>query len=255
MVHGGRNAGKAIRAVIFDWGGTLTPWHDVDLTAHWYAYASVFDPKRAGRLASELFAAEIDRWQEQHRTEGAAGAGRLEQVLTDCGIDIHSGRHHAAMAAYLEFWDPHTRSDPDAEALLRGLRERGIRVGVLSNTLWPREHHERVFARDGLLDLIDGAVYSSEMEVGKPHRDAFAAALAAVGEPDPAHAVFVGDRSWDDIEGAQRAGMRAILVPHSAIPEEQLGPVEGDPDAVVHRLIEVLDWVDSWNGEAHSASN
>jgi putative hydrolase of the HAD superfamily len=230
----------------------LTPWHDVDLTAHWYAYASVFDPKRAGRLASELFAAEIDRWQEQHRTEGAAGAGRLEQVLTDCGIDIHSGRHLAAMATYLEFWEPHTKADPEAAPLLRGLRDRGIKVGVLSNTLWPREHHERVFARDGLLELIDGAVYSSEIEVGKPHQDAFAAALAAVGEPDPACAVFVGDRAWDDIHGAQRVGMRAILVPHSDIPADQLGPVEGDPDGVAYHLLDILAIVDRWNEQAPS---
>lgn len=244
---GGVSASR-VEAVVFDWGGTLTPWHDVDLTAHWYAYASVFDPKRAGRMAAELFAAEIDRWQEQHRTQGASGAGRLDQVLIDCGVDVTCGRHHAAMAAYLEFWEPHTQADPDALPVLRGLRERGIRAGVLSNTLWPRAHHERVFARDGLLEYLDGAVYSSELVVGKPHQEAFAAALQVVGVNDPSRAVFVGDRAWDDIHGAQRAGMRAILVPHSPIPKEERGPVDAQPDAVAHRLLEVLDHVDRWNG-------
>ncbi len=239
-----------VEAVIFDWGGTLTPWHDVDLTAAWYAYTSVYDPRRAATLAAELFAAEIQRWQDQHRSAGGSGAGRLEQVLLDCGIDVTSGRHHAAMAAYLEFWDPHTHADPDAVPLLEALRARGIRVGVLSNTLWPRTHHEAVFERDGLLHLIDGAVYSSELPVGKPHLDAFQAALAAVGVADPSRAVFVGDRAWDDVHGAQQAGMRAILVPHSAIPDDQRGPVDGTPDAVVHRLAEVLDHVERWNAEA-----
>jgi putative hydrolase of the HAD superfamily len=234
--------------VIFDWGGTLTPWHDVDLTAAWYAYTSVYDPRRAASLAAELFAAEIERWQAQHHSAGASGAGRLEQVLLDCGIDVASGRHHAAMAAYLEAWEPHTHADPEAAPLLRALRERGIRVGVLSNTLWPRAHHEAVFERDGLLALIDGAIYSSELPVGKPHEDAFHAALRSVGIVDPAHAVFVGDRPWDDIHGAQQAGMRAILVPHSEIPHEQRGPVQGDPDAVAHRLVDVLTHVDRWNG-------
>ncbi|HEX6888306.1 MAG TPA: HAD family hydrolase [Candidatus Nanopelagicales bacterium] len=239
-----------VEAVIFDWGGTLTPWHDVDLTAAWYAYSSIYDPRRAASLAAELFAAEIERWQAQHASAGVAGAGRLEQVLLDCGIDLHSGRHHAALAAYLEFWDPHTHADPDAVPLLRALRERGIRVGVLSNTLWPRTHHEAVFERDGLLALIDGAVYSSELPVGKPHQDAFQAAMAAVGVTDPARVVFVGDRAWDDVHGAQQAGMRAILVPHSSIPAEQRGPVEGTPDAVVGRLGEVLHHVDAWNAAA-----
>lgn len=248
MVPGQAHA--PVQAVIFDWGGTLTPWHDVDLTAAWYAYTSVYDPRRAATLAAELFAAEIQRWQAQHVSAGTEGAGRLEQVLRDCGIDTASGRHFAAMAAYLEFWDPHTAADPDAIPLLTALRERGIRVGVLSNTLWPRAHHEQVFERDGLLPLIDGAVYSSELPVGKPHQDAFRAALAAVGVDDPGRAVFVGDRPWDDVHGAQQVGMRAILVPHSDIPVDQRGPTEGRPDGIAHRLLDVLDLVDAWNARA-----
>jgi putative hydrolase of the HAD superfamily len=239
-----------VEAVIFDWGGTLTPWHDVDLTAAWYAYTSVYDPRHAASLAAELFAAEIERWQAQHQSAGTSGAGRLEQVLLDCGIDITSGRHLSALAAYLEFWDPHTHADPQAVPLLQALRERGIRVGILSNTLWPRSHHEAVFARDGLLHLIDGAVYSSELPVGKPHQDAFRAALDAVGVADPRRAVFVGDRPWDDVHGAQTVGMRAILVPHSDIPDDQRGPVQGAPDAVAHHLIDVLAHVDGWNSVA-----
>ncbi len=247
---GGRGADARVEAVIFDWGGTLTPWHEVDLTAGWYAYASLYDPRHAASLAARLYSAEIQRWQDQHHSAGSAGTGQLDQMLLDCGIDLASPRHHDALAAYLRFWDPHTGADPDAAELLRALRDRGIRVGVLSNTLWPREHHEAVFARDGLLELIDGAVYSSELPVGKPHEDAFVAALRAVGVEDPARAVFVGDRPWDDVHGAQRVGMRAILVPHSDIPHDQLGPVEGEPDAVVERLGEVLVHVDRWNSAA-----
>jgi putative hydrolase of the HAD superfamily len=40
--------------------------------------------------------------------------------------------------------------------------------------------------------------------------------------------------------------MRAVLVPHSAIPENQKGHVEGDPDAVVQRLSELLPVVEAW---------
>ncbi len=63
-------------------------------------------------------------------------------------------------------------------ALFAGLRERGIRIGVLSNTLWPRAVHEEIFARDDVLALIDGAVYTSEVPWTKPHPEAFLAALA-----------------------------------------------------------------------------
>ena len=133
------------------------------------------------------------------------------------------------------------------------MRERGIRVGVLSNTLWTREHHERVFRRDGVLDLLDGAVYTSEIPWTKPHPEAFRAAMAAVGVTEPERVVFVGDRPFDDIHGAKQVGMRAVLVPHSSIPEGQKGHVEGDPDAVVQRLGDLLEIIDGWNAGRSTA--
>ncbi len=158
--------------------------------------------------------------------------------------------HEAGLAAYEEFWEPHTFTDPAAKPLFTALRDRGIKVGVLSNTIWTRRYHESVFARDGVLHLIDGAVYSSEIAVVKPHPAAFRAALGAVGVVDPAHAVFVGDRLFDDIHGAANAGLRTVFVPHSDIPADQHGHVDGEPDAVVHRLADVLSVVDGWRAEA-----
>jgi putative hydrolase of the HAD superfamily len=63
---------------------------------------------------------------------------------------------------------------------------------------------------------------------------------------DPTRVVFVGDRPFDDIHGASAVGMRTILVPHSDIPPEQRGHTEGEPDAVAHRLSDVLTVVDGW---------
>ncbi len=40
--------------------------------------------------------------------------------------------------------------------------------------------------------------------------------------------------------------MRAVLVPHSDIPEVQKGPVAGEPDAVIDRLADLLAVVDEW---------
>ena len=158
----------------------------------------------------------------------------------------HPG-HPAAQTAYEEFWEPHTYLDPDVPELFAGLHERGLRIGVLSNTIWSREYHRRLFARDGVLELIDGDVYSSEIPWVKPHPEAFEAAMAAVGASDPAACVYVGDRPYEDVHGAQQAGMRAILVPHSDIPADQQVPVEVTPDGVAHRLLDVIALVDGWN--------
>ena len=245
----GRVSGGPVDAVVFDWGGTLTPWHDIDLRAQWYAYAEVYDPVRAGALAQTLQEAEESRWRRQQATAGAEGTGVLDAIFVEAGVDLDSARHHEALRRYLDFWDPHTLADPDAVELLNALRQRGIRVGVLSNTLWPRWHHEAVFARDGLLDLVDAAVYTSELPVGKPHADAFRAALAAVGA-EAGRSVYVGDRLFEDVHGPQQVGMRAILVPHSVLPPTQVVAVEVTPDAVVARLGDVLGVVDTWRAAA-----
>jgi putative hydrolase of the HAD superfamily len=95
-------------------------------------------------------------------------------------------------------------------------------------------------------ELIDAAVYTSEIEWTKPHPAAFGAVLGALGGIPPEDAVFVGDRPWDDIAGAKGVGMRAVLLPDSEIPAYQEGPVRGEPDAVVSRLADVLPLVDAW---------
>lgn len=183
-------------------------------------------------------------WREQQASRGANGTGTLDHVFASCGVDTSGDRHGGALAAYLAAWDPHTFADPDARPLLEGLRQAGMRVGVLSNTLWPRWHHEAVFSRDGLTPFIDTAIYSSEIPVAKPHADAFRAVITAVGAPAE-RTVFVGDRPWDDVHGAQQAGMRAILIPHSRLGDQAVD-VDVTPDAVVARLADVLSIVLAW---------
>ncbi len=55
--------------------------------------------------------------------------------------------------------------------------------------------------------------------------------MDAVGVTDPARCVYVGDRLYDDIWGAQQAGMRAVHIPLSDIPAEQAGTTRALPTA------------------------
>ena len=226
----------AVRAVIFDWGGTLTPWHLVDHDSLWRsACAPHFPAERVAEVAAAILAAERDLWQATGHSHRSA---TLAEVFERAGVTVTE----EFLASYFETWEPHTFTDPEAAPLMRGLRERGIKIGVLSNTMWPRSAHERVFLRDQVLELIDGAVYSSEIAWAKPHPEAFRAVMAAVGMDDPAGCVFVGDRPYDDVHGAKGAGMRAVLVPNSDVPAFD-GAV---PDAVITRLSELTGHLDAW---------
>jgi putative hydrolase of the HAD superfamily len=229
-------------AVIFDWGGTLTRWHDIDFHAEGQALAAAVvgaEHHSEAELTDKLLQAGDVIWgRSRDRQESA----RIEDLFDEAGLD----HDPELLSAYREFWEPHTQTDPEVGPLWQLLRDRGLKVGVLSNTLWPRQWHREFFARDGVLDLIDGDVYSSEIRWTKPAPEAFEAARAAVGVEDPAACVYVGDRLFEDVWGPQQVGMRSIFVPHSTIPQGQLGHSEGEPDAVVHGLAEIAGVLDEW---------
>jgi len=222
-------------AVIFDWGGTLTPWHTIDHVALWQAVCAAHFPADHAARASAILAAELRAWD---LVVAEQASSTLLAVLEEAGITPSE----ALLASYRHEFEPHTFTDPAAPAMLAELRSRGIKIGLLSNTLWPRGWHDEILRRDGVLDLFDGTVYSSEIPWAKPHREAFLAAMAAAGATDPARCVFVGDRPWDDIHGAKQVGMRTILIPHSEVPEFD----EVTPDAVISDLSELPAIIESW---------
>jgi putative hydrolase of the HAD superfamily len=226
----------AVRAVIFDWGGTLTPWHQIDHGELWRRVCAPHFPRgQVAGIAAAICAAEQGLWQ---LSRDSGQSATLDHVFEQAGVTATEG----LLASYYQLWDPHTHTDPEVAPLLRDLRGRGIRIGVLSNTMWPRTAHERVFQRDEVLGLIDGAVYSSEIPWVKPHREAFRAVMAAVGVTEPGECVHVGDRPYDDVHGAKSAGMRAVLVPNSDVP-----PFAGAvPDAVITRLSDLTRHLDEW---------
>jgi len=113
---------QRVEAVIFDWGGTLTPWHEVDLPEQWRVFArevhgvALDDPNlpaedlaEAERLAARILEAETAAWQRGRSEHSSA---TLAQVLDDAGVDPEHDRHHLALAAYHRFWEPHTHTDP-----------------------------------------------------------------------------------------------------------------------------------------------
>ncbi len=249
---------RPIHAVVFDWGGTLTPWHEVDLPEQWRVYAREIhgvpvdspevpevDLAAAHDLADRLMRAEEAAW---HRGREDHSSAAIADILSAAGVDPEHDRHLLALAAYRRFWEPHTWTDPQVRPLWEGLRERGIRVGVLSNTIWTRDYHREIFERDGVLHLLDADVYSSEIDHVKPHPEAFRAACRAVGV-EPTTAVYVGDRVFEDVHGPHQVGMRAIWIPHSDIPEAQRVEVTAVPDAHAHELLDILGIVDGWSAE------
>ena len=240
-----------IEAAIFDWGGTLSVYAAVELADMWRLAArhlaahdgGAVDSKTEDRICRELARVEATTWDRVSDDQSPSTLGEiLAEASTALGMDVAEAVLEEAATHHLDSWTPHIQHDPDAAPLLRELKRRGIRTGLLSNTHWPRRFHEHFLERDGLAELIDVRCYTSEMKRTKPHRDAFAEVLGAMGVGNPSRAVFVGDRPYDDIYGAQQFGMRAVLRPNPHVPGWNV-----TPDGTIERLPALLDLIDAWD--------
>lgn len=233
-----------INAVLFDWGGTITRFHDVDMIDAWRVAARVLAPGRVEEVASALLHAEHEVWMRTTTTlRSATTAEVLRNASTAVGLPVDELLHEDAIVAYLEHWAPSTQARDDAYDVLTALRARGLRIGLLSNTHWPRDWHEEWLVRDRLLELFDARVYTSDLEHVKPHPEAFHELLRQV-QVQPEEAVFVGDRQHDDVAGAAAVGMRTVWVRNDVVPTADV-----TPDAVVEELAELVDVIDRWRNQ------
>jgi len=120
-------------------------------------------------------------------------------------------------------------------ATLRAVRERGYKVGIVSNATPTGNVMRHDLEVLGLADLIDAATYSSEVGYRKPHPRIYLAVTEAL-EVGPEACLFVGDRVKEDVVGAQALGMRAVLS-HEFRQEE---PGSARPSAIIRRFPELV---------------
>jgi putative hydrolase of the HAD superfamily len=235
----------SIEAVVFDWGGTLSIYADIELIDMWHLAADHL-ARATGRdreeLRDKLLAAELRYWKSVVETQHT---GTLADILASesraLGLDVTTAVISEAAQRHLDAWTPHIRHHVDAVPALGALRAAGIKIGMLSNTHWPEAFHEQFLSRDQLAPLIDVRAYTSNMSHSKPHAEAFQHVLSRLGV-SAERAVMVGDRPIDDIFGAQQIGMRTVFRPHPGSPA--LGDVR--PDATIQHLSELPQLIAAW---------
>lgn len=206
----------ALRAVVFDFYGTLTvtrtPAGSRAARAEQAAILGV-DPDR--------FDAELGATVDERFT-GAGGdvAGSLRWVCERLGHvpDAPSVQHAAVRRLELEraFGEPR----PEAVDVLRTLRADGLRVGVISDCSAELPVYWRGLP---IAELVDATVFSFVTGHRKPAPENYLLCCERLGV-EPADCLYVGDGGSDELAGARRVGMRAV---HLAVPEESDGLVYG----------------------------
>ena len=183
-----------LRAVVFDLWGTL-----VDASA-----AEFRDLRRRVAARAGISEERFERlWAETYRQRET---GPIRPALLAVGVSdeavgkILGWRREVIRNALV----------PAAGALelLAEVRRRGLRTGLISMST---EEVSELWSATELAPLIEAAVFSCDVGLAKPDPRIYRLGCDRLGVA-PAEAVFIGDGDNDELVGAERAGLRAVLL-------------------------------------------
>jgi len=202
--------GLRIQAVTFDFWGTLYEHREAESIRLallrqrleldgdlWQAY------DHAHQLAHRY-------WRLEQRT--LSTARRVDAVLDRLGVSV-TPLVKAELAKGFEeaLLQMPPVPVPGAHRLLQALRERGVRIGLISDTgITPGRVLRAVMAGDGLLPFFQHCSFSDEVGRAKPHPLPFRHTLESLAV-EASLATHIGDLPETDIAGAKGVGMRAVL--------------------------------------------
>jgi putative hydrolase of the HAD superfamily len=213
------------QAVLFDYGRTLVtfdyPTEDLLNTMR------EFRPRIEAALDGPAPQAEAILQNVLLPLENYVGSSSEDEVRymdvyrdtwAKAGLALPHELLHEILDAEQRCWDRAVRLDPDALQVLAWLGSHGIKRGVCSNAPFPPEMMRRQVETNGIAEMVDAIVFSSEVGKRKPAAEIYRAALDAIAV-EPEHVLFVGDRVREDYEGPRSLGMRAvILTAHGDVP-------------------------------------
>ena len=190
----GRDESTPLRAVIFDLWETLVDYPAEEAKALESRWAEQLG------LAPELFR---ERWRAHRETREVgplADSFRAVGIADDLVEEFVGMRHELTGRALV----------PRRGALetLRELRRRGLRLGLISVC---SEEVAQLWAETAFAGVFDTTVFSATCGLRKPDPEIYLLACRELAV-DPGDCMFVGDGANDELAGAERVGMEAVLI-------------------------------------------
>jgi putative hydrolase of the HAD superfamily len=243
-----------IKGILFDLGSTLIEfqgeWNDVmargaqDQLAFFLAHGLRLDSETFLKRHHELIMTFIEKGAQDWIEYSSDRA--LKLALAEFGYaDVPQALIDESLKALYAYGETLWRPFPDTYATLDALRDRGYRLGIISNARDAGNVH-RLIDHNRLRAWFDPILISAEVGVRKPNPRIFQIVLDQ-WSIDPGEAIMVGDMLGADIFGAQNAGMRSVWATMQA--DRGANDTHRDtiiPDAAIASLSELLPLLESW---------
>lgn len=208
-------------AVLFDLGGTLIiyenkySWKELALLGCRNA-APVLERLSGAKIPPERIRSRLLQVLDdaiRAHSEDLAEIDLFEivsTVLASLGVEISDGLPAKFVDSYYQPTTDQIALVPGAVGLLSKLKNAGLEIGLISNSIFPAKFHRDEMRRFGILDQFDFTIFSSEVMIRKPNKEIYLKALSLT-KSQSRRTVFVGDRLIEDVAGPQAVGIKAIL--------------------------------------------
>ncbi len=251
--------GKKIKAVLFDLGETLLNFGRVDTTKVFRQSAKVtYEFLRNLNQPLDSFT-----WYFWHsmmsfrfRCLVSMLTGKdfnalllLKTIGIKKGFTLSEDQWRQLGWLWYEPLAKQAQTEPKLKETLSGLKQMGLKLGIVSNTFISAGSLDRHLAEVGILDFFTPRIYSYQVDFRKPDIRIFQTAAAQIGEL-PSDILFVGDRINKDVTPALRAGMQAVLK------EAYTNTGKKIPEGVckISRLAELPGLIEKINGSCPAAA-
>jgi putative hydrolase of the HAD superfamily len=158
-----------------------------------------------------------------------------------CGASVTAEQLAEGCALRVETEDVYARAlRPEAEPTLRALRERGVKVGLLSDCT-----HElpKIWPSLPVAAYVEATVFSVQVGLRKPHPTLYETVTSRLGVR-PGACLYVGDGGSGELTGACRAGMTALRLDAPDAADAVIYDVEAAWEGpAISSLSEVLEFV------------
>ena len=234
-----------LRAVIFDFGGTLMYGRQ-----DWEPIIAQADDALTSYLRSQGMELNITTFPHQFRKYLAnyfkqrerdlletTYASVLRELLKEKGYDeVPENILRNALDALFSVTQSNWVLEEDAIPTLRKLEANGYRMGIISNA-GDDQDVQQLAQRFGINQYFDFILSSAACSYRKPHPRIFEMALSK-WYLLPTEAVMVGDNLDADIYGEQNAGLYGVWISRRAAPRTE-DQFRIQPDASLSSLLEL----------------